>query len=390
MEDERMEQNRQPEKADVVFFSPEMLRLADQHRREQQERLENCRQAARNGDCAAAVQMGLHYFYGTGGVKKDPDKAFAWFSRTEPDDPTALYWLAVCHDNGTGVERDLVRAFELFQESAKLGYLPAVCDLGVCYENGQGTEKDLDRAIRCYRHAAEEGYAQGQCNLGPCITSAWGWRRTTGRRPGSSPKRRSSNIHGRSSCWACAMSSATAWSRMPKRRRFCNQEAGKGGSAEGLCALGVLHHAGKGVEKNDRRAAELFRQAAELGLPRAQLFLGHCYDDGMGVDQSPPQAVEWFRQAAQTGYPDAVMQLGLCYLYGHGTATDEKQAAELFQQAASAGNIRAMNELGLCYEAGRGVEKDIHRAAELYRQAAQSGMAAAQCNLGVLYREGSA
>ena len=34
MEDERMEQNRQPEKADVVFFSPEMLRLADQHRRE--------------------------------------------------------------------------------------------------------------------------------------------------------------------------------------------------------------------------------------------------------------------------------------------------------------------------------------------------------------------
>ena len=26
MSDERMEQNRQPEKADVVFFSPEMLR----------------------------------------------------------------------------------------------------------------------------------------------------------------------------------------------------------------------------------------------------------------------------------------------------------------------------------------------------------------------------
>ena len=37
----------------MVFFSPEMLRLADQHRREQQERLENCRQAAQNGDCAA-------------------------------------------------------------------------------------------------------------------------------------------------------------------------------------------------------------------------------------------------------------------------------------------------------------------------------------------------
>ena len=52
MEDERMEQNRQPEKADVVFFSPEMLRLADQHRREQQER----RTAARRPRMVTAPQ----------------------------------------------------------------------------------------------------------------------------------------------------------------------------------------------------------------------------------------------------------------------------------------------------------------------------------------------
>ena len=45
MSDERMEQNRQPEKTDVVFFSPEMLRLADQHRREQQERKRRLRMA---------------------------------------------------------------------------------------------------------------------------------------------------------------------------------------------------------------------------------------------------------------------------------------------------------------------------------------------------------
>ena len=48
MSDERMEQNRQPEKTDVVFFSPEMLRLADQHRREQQERLQQWKQLRRH------------------------------------------------------------------------------------------------------------------------------------------------------------------------------------------------------------------------------------------------------------------------------------------------------------------------------------------------------
>ena len=229
MEDERMEQNRQPEKADVVFFSPEMLRLADQHRREQQERLENCRQAAQNGDCAAAVQMGLHYFYGTGGVKKDPDKAFAWFSRTEPDDPTALYWLAVCHDNGTGVERDPVRAFELFQESAKLGYLPAVCDLGVCYENGQGTEKDLDRAIQCYRHAAEEGYAQGQCNLGAMYYFGVGVEKDYGQ--------------------AARLFTQAAEQQHP-RAQFL---------------LGLCYEFGNGVEKDAKKAALRYQEAGKGG-----------------------------------------------------------------------------------------------------------------------------
>lgn len=48
-----------PQDADVVFFSPELLKLADAHRRRQH--LEECRQAADNGDCAAAVQMGVNY-----------------------------------------------------------------------------------------------------------------------------------------------------------------------------------------------------------------------------------------------------------------------------------------------------------------------------------------
>ena len=55
-----------PQDADVVFFSPELLKLADAHRRRQH--LEECRQAADNGDCAAAVQMGVNYLYGTAAI----------------------------------------------------------------------------------------------------------------------------------------------------------------------------------------------------------------------------------------------------------------------------------------------------------------------------------
>ena len=105
----------EPQQPDVVVFSPELLKLADTHRRRQQY-LEECRQAADSGDCAAAVQMGVNYLYGTGGVQKDPDQAFYWFSQSAPDDPVGLYWQAVCYDSGAGVKMDPVRAFALFKE----------------------------------------------------------------------------------------------------------------------------------------------------------------------------------------------------------------------------------------------------------------------------------
>ena len=54
----------------VVFFSPEMLKLADEKRRQTQERLDECRQAAEEGDASAQVQMALNCLYGTAAWKR--------------------------------------------------------------------------------------------------------------------------------------------------------------------------------------------------------------------------------------------------------------------------------------------------------------------------------
>ena len=151
-----------PQDPQVVVFSPELLKLADRRR----QALEDCRQAAEDGDANAVVQMGMNCLYGIGGAAKDPKKAFRWFSQTAPDDPAGLYWLGVCYDNGFGVERDEDRACRLYQESAAGDYAPALCNLGVCYESGQGVEKNLEKAVELYRRAAEGGYPMGRCNLG--------------------------------------------------------------------------------------------------------------------------------------------------------------------------------------------------------------------------------
>ena len=103
---ENRESRGEQKPSDVVVFSPEVLAMADRRRRQKAEELETCRQAAEDGDSQAQVQMGLHYIYGTHGVERDGKKAFEWFSQTASDDPVGRYWLGVCYDNGTGVERD--------------------------------------------------------------------------------------------------------------------------------------------------------------------------------------------------------------------------------------------------------------------------------------------
>ena len=46
----------------IVAFSPELLKLADRRR----QALEDCRQAAEDGDANAAVQMGVNCLYEIG------------------------------------------------------------------------------------------------------------------------------------------------------------------------------------------------------------------------------------------------------------------------------------------------------------------------------------
>jgi TPR repeat protein len=54
-------------------------------------------------------------------------------------------------------------------------------------------------------------------------------------------------------------------------------------------------------------AAELFRQAAEAGLPAAQTRLGMAYQWGRGVAQDYEVAAHWYRLAANQGDPKAAL-----------------------------------------------------------------------------------
>lgn len=65
--------------------------------------------------------------------------------------------------------------------------------------------------------------------------------------------------------------------------------------------LGLCYEAGRGVEKDIHRAAELYRQAAQSGMAAAQCNLGVLYREGLGVEQDDRKAAALFPGIGRTG-----------------------------------------------------------------------------------------
>src|SRR2546430_10374388 len=61
------------------------------------------------------------------------------------------YNLGRCYEDGTGIKKDLEKAFKLYEKSAKQEDNNAQNSLGSFYENSLGIEKDLEKAFEWYK-----------------------------------------------------------------------------------------------------------------------------------------------------------------------------------------------------------------------------------------------
>ena len=83
---------------------------------------------------------------------------------------------------------------------------------------------------------------------------------------------------------------------------------------------------GKGVEKDLKKAVELFYNSAIQGYANAQSNLGECYYNGEGVEQDHAEAFKWMKKAAEQGDADAQSVVGDMYSDGDGVQQDEEEA----------------------------------------------------------------
>ena len=161
------------------------------------------------------------------------------------------------------------------------------------------------------------------------------------------------------------------------------------GNADDLLKQGIAYENGDGVEPDFTHAAELYKQAANLGNAQAMGQLGGLYYLGRGINQDYNKAKEWFEKAAESGNKNGMYCMGLLYEAGDGVEQSYSKAKEWFEKAAEHGDEYAMFWIGYLYENGNGVEQSYGEAKEWYEKAAEHDHATAMLRIGYLYEDGN-
>jgi localization factor PodJL len=124
------------------------------------------RNAAANGDPAAAYEVAMRHLDGRG-VPQNLREAARWLDRAASAGlAPAQFRLGSLYEKGQGVKKNIDAAHKLYLAAAEKGNAKAMHNLAVLYAEGAYGKPDYKQASQWFRKAAERGVADSQYNLG--------------------------------------------------------------------------------------------------------------------------------------------------------------------------------------------------------------------------------
>jgi TPR repeat protein len=141
--------------------------------------------------------------------------------------------------------------------------------------------------------------------------------------------------------------------------------------------LGILYNYGIGVDKDEKKAANIYEEAAELGNPAASANIAYMYMNGIGRTADYRKAFKHAKLAAENGIPRGQFFLGGFYMnelngkpaYNTIVEKNPQKAFECYLAAANRGYMPAYMPLADCYWFGKGTGYDRQAALEWYEKA---------------------
>ena len=281
-------------------------------------------------------------------------------ARAEGGDPEAMTIFAEALFAGDGVDRDELACIDWLTRAAALGFLAAMNDLGIIFGNAHAVGNNAAIAERWFRQASGLGYVESENNLGVMFHERGDYAKA----------------------FACFVEASG------KRNRDAQNN------------LAVCYKFAHGVAKDEHKAEELFRAAAEQGHPEAQCEVGLILK-GRGEKE---EAAAWFRLAAEQHDAEACYELGLAFFCGRGCPLSHTEAVSWWKHAVHAYSSTRKKKayrgtdrntfdlvlvcLGHALKNGLGCERDVEGAIKCFRLAGDMNNTEAAYVMGQAYREG--
>ena len=150
-------------------------------------------------------------------------------------------------------------------------------------------------------------------------------------------------------------------------------EAAEAGSAEARSAMAAILREGKNGTLNLERAIELFASAANDGSVSAMTAYGQIYASGEGkVAKDDERAADWYKRAAELNYPPALHLLANSYRDGRGVPKNMQRAMQLYDRARARGLPNSAYNLAWLLDIADGVARNSRQSAQYFLDALAS------------------
>lgn len=273
--------------------------------------------------------------------------------------------LGVMYEYGTGVEKNVCRAAQLYTLAAVQGDLPAVKCLAVLSLSGSLGQNKKHGALKLLERAAQAGLPEAQLVLAHMYHDGIVHPKNIRKSVAWYKKAAENGNADAMEILACLFEKGEGVTKSPQSALKWHREAAKNGNDEALFRLGVLHYTGTFLKADHAEAFRCFKQAAQFGNAAAWYNVAFMLKTGDGTTQDSNESVKWFKRSAMTGNSQAQMNLGVMYANGDGVETDLEEAHFWFELARLCGNT----------DAGQGIE---HTSAHLDEAAIDRAVRRAQ------------
>ena len=133
------------------------------------------------------------------------------------------------------------------------------------------------------------------------------------------------------------------------------EKLSKAGNSQATYNLGYLTQTGQGTKQDNKKAVELYEQAAKSGYSIANYILAQNYAaGGLGLTKSPEKALQYLEKASEQGFDDATVELAI-FEFAKGTDASNKLALAKLDPLIKKNNFAAIHAKAL-YDLSQGIQ----------------------------------